>query len=241
MHITRRQSTAVLAAAASTLPTPARAGAFGRLPLPPERPHPGPMKQLSSAKATQSRLPSGQSLLTIEHDVIRGVTPPMLRWWFENLGKTMSYQGTVYPRYLLWHPRDHIHWGLDAPSPSGGAGQGAKWRIVEAFGASPDFYVDSIVLIEKLDEEGLSLVRREFGRELLRLEHRFASVPGGASYRSRMVAGSSSGWLGSLMNSVVLPRVFPDAMGAAWLAHNVQEVGMLEHILPPLYAARSDA
>ena len=241
MHITRRQSTAFLASAASTLPTPAQAGALGRLPLPPERPHLGPMKPLSSAKATQSRLSSGQSLLTIEHDVIRGVTPPMLRWWFENLGKTMSYQKKTYPRYLLWHPRDHIHWGLDAQSPTGGAGQGAKWRIVEAFGASPDFYVDSIVLIERLDEEGLSLVRWEFGRELLRLEHRFASVPGGASYRSRMVAGSSSGRLASLINSVVLPRVFPDAMGAAWLEHNVQEVSMLEHILPSLYAARSDA
>ena len=162
----------------------------------------------------------------------------MLLWWFENLGKTMSYQGKAYPRYLLWHPRDHIHFKLDTPSPSGGTGQGAKWRIVEAFGASPDFYLDAIVFIEKLDEAGLTLVRREFGRELLRLEHRFASVPGGTSYRSRMVAGSSSGWLASLINSVVLPRVFPDAMGAAWLTHNVQEVSMLEHILPPLYAAR---
>ena len=165
----------------------------------------------------------------------------MLRWWFENLGKTMSYQGKVYPRYLLWHPRDHIQWELAAPSPSGSTGQGASWRIVEAFGASPDFYVDSIVLVEKLDDEGISLVRRQFGRELLRLEHRFASVPGGTSYRSRMLAGASSGWLAGLINSVVLPRVFSDAMGAAWLTHNVEEVSMLEHILPALYAARSDA
>jgi hypothetical protein len=27
-------------------------------------------------------------------------------------------------------------------------------------------------------------------------------------------------------------------MGTAWLTHNVEEVSMFEHILPPLYAAR---
>ena len=165
----------------------------------------------------------------------------MLRWWFENLGKTMTYRGTVYPRYLLWHPRDHIHFELATLSPNGGTGQGARFRIVEAFAADPDYYVDSIVLFEKLDDEGLSLVRREFGRELFRLEHRFASAPGGTSYRSRMLAGASSGRLAGLINSVVLPRVFPNAMGTAWLTHNVEEVSMLEHILPALYAARSDA
>ena len=211
------------------------------MPLLPERPHIGPMRALSSATTQASQLPSGQILLTLEHDVIRGVTPPMLRWWFENLTKTMVYRGTVYQRYLLWHPRDHIHFALAAPSPNGRTGQGAKFRIVEAFGANPDFHVDSIVLFEKLDDEGLSLVRREFGRELFRLEHRFANVPGGSSYRSRMLAGASSGQLASLMNSLVLPRVFSNAMGAAWLTHNVEEVGMLEHILPALYAARGDA
>ena len=199
------------------------------------------MKAVSSATTGASQLPSGQLLLTIEHDIIRGVTPPMLHWWFESLSKTMTYRGTVYPRYLLWHPRDHIHFEVAAHSPSGGTGQGAKFRIVEAFAANPDFHVDSIVNIEKLDDQGISLVRREFGRELFRLEHRFASVPGGASYRSRMVAGASSGLLASLINSVVLPRVFSNAMGAAWLTHNVEEVSLLAHMLPSLYAARSDA
>lgn len=42
-----------------------------------------------------------------------------------------------------------------------------------------------------------------------------------------------------VFNELVRPWVFPHEMGSAWLAHNVEEVGMLEHILPPLYAARS--
>jgi hypothetical protein len=90
------------------------------------------MKSVSSAKTTQSVLPSGQLLLTIEHDVTLGLSPPMLRWWFENLGQSITFRGQTYPRYLLWHPRDHIHWELAAPGPAGSTGQGAKFRIVEA-------------------------------------------------------------------------------------------------------------
>lgn len=209
-----------------------------RLPIPPERPHPGPMKPVASARTTQAILPSGQLELTIEHDTIRGVTPVMLRWWFENLGKDMSFGGQTYPRYLLWHPRDHIHWELAQRSPDGGTGQGAHFRIVEAFAANPAYYVDSTEYVEKLDEQGISLVKRIAGVEVFRLEHRFGQVAQGASYRSRMVVGIASGALRWPFNAVVRPRVFSDAMGTAWLTHNVEEVSMFENILPPLYAAR---
>ena len=208
------------------------------LPLLPERPHVGRMKLVTSAKTTQSILPSGQLELTIDHDLIRGVTPPMLRWWFENLGQPMTYQGQLYPRYLLWHPRDHIHWELAANGPAGSTGQGAKFRIVEAFAANPKFYVDSVELVEKLDDEGISLVRREFGTDIFRLEHRFGPSPNGATYRSRMIVGAATGLGRPLFNSIVRPLVFSNEMGTAWLTHNVEEVGMFEHLLPALYSAR---
>ncbi|MBX3610494.1 MAG: hypothetical protein KF871_11420 [Hydrogenophaga sp.] len=203
----------------------------------PERPHVGPLKSIDTARTTQTRTPHGQIVLTIEHETIKGVTPPMLQWWFEHIGDTMEHQGKSYPRYLLWHPRDHIHWALARPSPLGGARQGASFRIVEAFGANPAYLVDSVEYVEKLDEEGISLVRRELGMEIFRLEHRFGQVPGGASYRSRMAVGVASGWAGRWFNRLVLPRLFTDAMGAAWLTHNVEEVGLFEHLLPPLYPA----
>lgn len=209
-----------------------------RLPILPERPHVGPMKPVGSARTTQTILPSGQLELTIEHDTIRGVTPTMLRWWFENLGEDMTFAGRTYPRYLLWHPRDHIHWELVQRSPSGGSGQGAYFRIVEAFAANPAYYVDSTEHVEKLDEEGISLVKRVAGVEVFRLEHRFGDAARGASYRSRMTVGIASGALRWTFNELVRPRVFSDAMGTAWLAHNVEEVSMFENILPSLYAAR---
>ena len=209
-----------------------------RLPIPSERPHAGPMKPVASARTTQSVLPTGQLELTIEHDTVRGVTPTMLRWWFENLGQTMSIEGQTYPRYLLWHPRDHIHWELAARSPTGGTGQGAHFRIVEAFGADPAYYVDSTEWDEKLSEEGIALVKRIAGVEVFRLEHRFGVAASGESYTSRMVVGASAGCSRWPFNYVVRPRVFSDTMGAAWLTHNVEEVSVLENILPPLYAAR---
>ena len=177
-------------------------------------------------------------MLTIEHDVIRGVSPPMLRWWFETLGQSMTLQGQVYPRYLLWHPRDHIHWELAASAPGGGSGQGASFRIVEAFAANPRFYVDSTEFVKKLDDAGIALVRRELGAEIFRLEHRFGVSATGATYHSRMVVGAASGIVRPLFNRIVRPNIFSDAMGTAWLTHNVEEVGMFEHILPALYAAR---
>lgn len=194
------------------------------------------MKPLASARTSQSRLANGQLLLTIEHDTIRGATPAMLRWWFEHLGESMHHEGVSYPRYLLWHPRDHIHWELAKRSPSGGTGQGAYFRIVEAFGANPGFYVDSTEYVEKLDDEGISLVKRVLGIEVFRLEHRFGSTAGGASYRSRMVVGVDGGAMAGWFNDHVRPRMFSNEAATAWLAHNVEEAGMFEHILPRLYA-----
>jgi len=236
----RRLAGATLVVAAIAYLVASGAAPDQRLPLLPERPQLGPLKPVTSARTSQSVLPNGQLLLTIDHDPIRGVSPAMLQWWFENLGKTMVHQGVTYPRYLLWHPRDHIHWELAAPAPDGGSGQGARFRIVEAFGANPDFYVDSTEEVEKLDQEGIALVRRELGMEVFRLEHRFGATPEGASYRSRMVVGAAAGGLGRVFNAVVRPRLFSDAMGTAWLTHNVEEVGMLEHMLPGLYERRGD-
>jgi hypothetical protein len=206
-----------------------------RLQILPERPSIGSMKPLSSAQTTFEKKENGQIVMTIEHDTIRGVIPRMLLWWFENLSDPMEYEGKAYSRYLLWHPRDHIHWEVVRRSPDGGTGQGAYFRIVEAFGANPAFAIDSVELVEKLDEEGISLVRRVLGVEVFRLEHRFGNTQGGASYRSRMVVGMDLGRIGKFFNLYLRPKILSDDAARAWLTHNVEEVSMFEHILPMLY------
>ena len=77
----------------------------------------------------------------------------MLRWWFEHLGEPMTHEGQACSRYLLWHPRDHIHWELVRRAPDRGTGKGARFRIVEAFAANPNYYVDSTEYVEKLEDD----------------------------------------------------------------------------------------
>jgi hypothetical protein len=195
------------------------------------------MKPLSSARTNLRTLPDGRLELTIEHDVLKGVTPPMLLWWFTHIEEDMEHEGRVLPRYLVWHPLDHVDYEvLDRP-PDGAVRAGLHFHIVEAFGRDPRYFVDTVDVVEKLDETGIVLAQRPFGRApVFRLEHRFQEVDGGTLYRSQMLVGSAAPIGRLLFNRVVRPLLFPEHMGRAWLRHNVEEVGNFEHFLPDLYA-----
>lgn len=205
--------------------------------MPPIRELGWELKPLDSAR-TAFLCRGSHVALTIEHDVVRGVTPTMLAWWFANLAGTVEVAGVTYPRYLVWHPRDHITWQLASGDPSR-VGVGARFRIVEAFGRNPDWYVDSTETVDKLDETGIRLVRRVLGVTVFRLEHTFSSTRDGTRYESEMVVGTD-GLLGrAVLEPLVRQRVFPDDMARAWLRHNVEEVGNLERFLPGLHAAQA--
>lgn len=193
------------------------------------------MKTLNSAHTNFRRMPFGSYELTIEHSTVRGVSPEMLEWWFKNIGGNMRWQGEVYPRYIVWHPKDHIQWELAQPAPSGGAGVGAYFRIVEAFGADPRMKVDSTELVTKLDHTGIHLIRRIAGLEIFSLEHWFEAVPEGTRYTSRMQVGHESLLGKYLVNPLLHQFIFTAAMGQAWLKHNVEEVGNFERFLPELH------
>lgn len=193
------------------------------------------LKPLESARTTVTVLPYGSYELTIEHDLIWGVTPAMLLWWFGHIGGTMTYRGQTHPRYRVWHPLDHVHWSMTNPGPDGAAQVGSRFRIVEAFGRNPKHYVDSTETVVRLDEAGIRLVRRELGQEVFSLQHEFEAMPGGTRYHSRMQVGVES-WPGRYVINPLLHRwLFTRAMGYAWLKHNVEEVGNFEQFLPNLY------
>src|SRR6266849_3780016 len=63
----------------------------------------------ASAKIAEHTLSDGRVVLQIEHELLRGVTPAMLVWWWRNIEGDMELKGLTYPRYLIWHPIDHIH------------------------------------------------------------------------------------------------------------------------------------
>jgi hypothetical protein len=206
--------------------------------IPPPRPIDWPLRPLESAETELHHLGDGRLELRIRHAPLHGITPAMLRWWFLHIEGTVEVQGRTYPRYLVWHPRDHIHWALARPAPDGSAGVGARFRIVEALGRNPAYLVDSVEEVERLDERGIALTRRLLGEEVFRLEHEFLYVPGeGATrYLSCMRLGTASLLGRAVVNRVIRRRLFPEAMGRAWLRHNVEEVGTFEQFLPGLYA-----
>lgn len=191
-----------------------------------------PLRSVDTATVRRTVAPHGRRRITIDHRPLAGVTPGMLLDWFTHLGGSISYGGAIIPRYLAWHPLDHIRWELARPAPGGGAAEGARFRIVEAFGARPEYAVDVVDRVEKLDETGIRLVTRVAGAVVFQLEHTWSAAPACTHYVSVLDLGARS----SLMTPVnaLLRRRFPDDMALAWVKHNVEEVGQLEYLLPQL-------
>ena len=207
-----------------------------RLPIPDPLPLMHPLRPVSSATTTIEEFPGRRLRLTIDHEPLEGVTPDMLLWWFSHIGATMSYAGAIRPRYRVWHPLDHIHWELAREAPGGGAAEGARFRIVEAMGRDERFRVDTIDRVEKLDRTGIRLVMRIAGAQFFQLEHTWSQGRGRTHYVSVLDLGSRSP-LGRPINAYLRSKVWVEGMSEAWLKHNVEEVGLFEHILPDLYSA----
>ena len=196
------------------------------------RPVLSPLRSVDTATVTYSAHPHGRRRVTIDHRPLAGVTPAMLLDWFTHLGGTISYGGAVIDRYLAWHPIDHIKWELARPAPTGGAAEGARFHMVEAFGARPEFLVDEVARVEKLDETGIRLVLRVAGVIVFQLEHTWSAGSDGAHYVTVMDLGPRAALLAPVNR--ILRRRFSEAKAHAWVKHNVEEVGQLEYLLPQL-------
>jgi DAPG hydrolase PhiG domain len=206
-----------------------------RLPLPPPRHLPWPLKPLASAQTSLGYNAFGRMVMHIRHDLLKGISPGMVAWWFGHIGGDMEVEGTRLNRYLVWHPLDHIHWELAQAGLDGRVGAGAKFRIVEAFGRNPDFYIDIIDTVTRLDATGMTLVGYRSGLQVSHLNHDFAAVDGGTQYVSTLTIGTALPGLRAVLNPLIHNALFTEAMGHAWLRHNVEEVGLLEHIIPRVY------
>ena len=62
---------------------------------------PWTMKTLDSAVTTLDFDERGRMRASIVHDVLHGVTPEMLVWWFQNLRGTVEIEGHTHPRYRV--------------------------------------------------------------------------------------------------------------------------------------------
>ena len=197
------------------------------------------LKPLGSATYGFDDLPDGRTRFWIRHEVLRGVTPRMLAWWFAHLDGDVVIGRRRIDRYRLWHPYDHVHNSYARRRPDGTIGPGAAIRIVEILGGNPDYRVDIVTRIEKLDEEGFIHNPVLHGvRGLARMEYAFRAVAGGTLYENCLVFGVRHPAY-ALVRPLAKWLAFPDAKGETWIRHNVEEVGMLEKFLPELYRAET--
>src|SRR3954447_24979110 len=185
-----------------------------RLPMPEPRPVLYPMRARSSAAVAVSAHPRGRRRVTIDHEPLQ-VSPEMLLWWFRHIGDPTSYDGLPMQNYLVWHPLDHITWELARPATTGGADEGAQFRIVEAVARREKFYVDTTDTVEKLDLTGIRLVRRVAGIPVLQLEHTWSRCGDRTHYVSVLDMGARgpAGWV---LNPLVR-RKFGDRLLDAWI------------------------
>lgn len=108
----------------------------------------------------------------------------------------------------------------------------------EAFGGRPEFEIDEVARVEKLDETGIRLVKRVAGVAVFQLEHTWSAGADGAHYVTVMDLGVRSALL-SFVNSVLGKR-FTEAKSRAWVRHNIEEVGQLEFLLPQLESGEAE-
>ncbi len=201
-------------------------------------------KPITSAKWTNIvREWDGSIRVQIEHDNIKGVTPAMLRWWFENLAGTTTWNGVDFSgpevsHYHLWHHRDHIS-VMPLTHPPGGINKGfalgAESRIDEQFNDYKD-RVHVVVTTTTFDEREFTFTINRNGTKVGHLIHRFEPEGDGCTFYSESYFGMKVPVIGFLFNWLVLPFLYSRASGENWIRHNIEETGRTEDIAPVLYA-----
>jgi hypothetical protein len=219
--------------------TPTPPGGPATATLPPPRPMLWPLRPVESAEHRISE-DGGQLVITIMHAPLLGVTAEMLRWWYCHVPGTMTYAGETWPRYLVWHPLDHISYDVVRPAPDGRVGPGAELHIVEALGRDPANRLDIRLRVDEIGAGRAVIAKRVLGTGIVRLENEYADSPAGATYVTRMRIGDHGALGRLLLNRVARHRAFPPRRIQPWIRHHVEEIGNLENFLPELYQDRAD-
>lgn len=195
-------------------------------------------KPMSSASAGVETLNDGRKKYWVKHDVLKNVTPQMLAWWFGHFGEgDVEIQGRRFPRYRVWHPLDHAYAHYVRRAPDGSCGPGAQIALCEYLGRNPSYKIEGISTIEKLDDAGFIHQMIKGGVVLARMEHVFTKTKNGTRDENCLIVPGTPR-LGPVAR-LVLPWLFPDEKGQAWLKHSIEEMGYLENYLPELYGRKT--
>ncbi|MGP8209164.1 MAG: DAPG hydrolase family protein [Acidimicrobiales bacterium] len=201
-----------------------------RSPLPGPLKLPWELKENLTAKSGVDELPDGRTKYWVD-EVLKGITPKMFVWWFSGgLVGEMDIDGRPVARYRVWHPFDHVKARALMNRPYE-AKEGAIAELEEYFGRNPEYYTNPAVSVDHIDEETVTTTWFENGIAVGHLDHELEAVPGGMRLGHVMYVPGEPTEVAKLL----VPRVWPRAMGEAWLKHGIEEMGNFENFLPQLY------
>jgi hypothetical protein len=100
-------------------------------------------------------------------------------------------------------------------------------------GRNPRYKIKAVSTIEKLDDTGFIHNWIRCGVLLARMEHVFTKTVDGVRDENCLIVPGTSRF--GPIAGLILPWLFPDGKGQAWLKHSIEEIGMLENFLPELY------
>ena len=195
---------------------------------------------MKQAVTAHEILADGRIHLTIEHRPLPGVTTEMLAWWcrVRPLGK-VQFDGALRPLYHLFHPTEHGRIWVEAAAADGKPGVGAGGVVAryEWFGR---YDSEGAARVIELSPRRFLTRPRVAGVTIGELRHDWTDSPQGATCIVDAVIGVDWPVIGPLVNFLLRRYVFSEGMLREWKRHQVEEVGLLPHFRPALYARCDD-
>ena len=200
------------------------------------------MKDRESAIVDISTLDDNRKEITIHHELIEGVSPKMIVWWFRNFPQNtdvpgsgmMTYKGRSIPAYRFWHPDDHISCIVKRSANDGSPGFG-KDAIINTREKLGKHIFDVDLHVDRLDQSGLELNAYKGFVKIGEFQHYFIETLEGTICESSAVIGSFIPLIGRLFTPLVKWKVFTEEMSGDWILHNIEEMGNFQFFLPTLY------
>lgn len=154
--------------------------------------------------------------LVVDHEILRGVTGPMFKWWNDNIN--------TKERYKLWCPEEHIDYKWEIPPEKSHIG--AIHIAVEKFGDYPPAGLRirfddprSCPITRIYENFGNGTILSPDNKPLVKVCHEFKETPEGIKMRS----------------TFRLPAKTPKKFIEALRKHNISEMGHFPEFLPGLY------
>jgi len=206
----------------------------------PPRRIPWPLLPVSRAATAHEILPDGRIHLTIRHPPLPGVTPGMLAWWYRVLPiSEVEFDGALRPMYHLFHPTEHGRIWVEEPAADGRPGVGAG-GVVARFEWFGPYDSEGAARVIELSPQRFVTRPQVAGIRFGEIRHEWGVSPQGATYAVDTVIGVDWPLIGPWINALLRRHLFSDGMLREWQRHQVEEVGLLPHFLPALYAQRND-